>query len=163
MDTFSHALWGRGLFGYRGWPWWALLFGALPDLLSFGVLLVGRIIRGDFTFGKPALETIPDWTFTVYNLTHSLLIAVIIVPLVYRQNKGIGFALLAWPFHILLDFPFHTAAYFPTKLFWPISDFYFSGLSWATPVVWFPNLAGLLILFYYRRRTSRLPQTTHTK
>ncbi len=37
MDTLSHALWGRGLFGYRGMPWLALFFGAMPDLASFGV------------------------------------------------------------------------------------------------------------------------------
>ncbi|GIT57595.1 MAG: hypothetical protein Ct9H300mP18_10240 [Candidatus Neomarinimicrobiota bacterium] len=38
MDTLSHALWGRGLFGHRGMPWLALFFGAMPDLASFGVL-----------------------------------------------------------------------------------------------------------------------------
>jgi hypothetical protein len=155
MDTFSHAFWGLGLFGYRGRPWWALLFGALPDLLSFGILLVGRIIEGNISFGKPALETIPGWTFVVYDLTHSFVTVLIVLPLVFQWNKGVGFVLLAWPFHILLDFPFHTAAYFPTKLFWPISDFYFSGLSWATPMVWFPNLAGLMLLFLYRFKSSR--------
>ena len=30
MDTLSHALWGKGLFGYRGNPWLALFFGAMP-------------------------------------------------------------------------------------------------------------------------------------
>ena len=38
MDTLSHALWGSGLFGYRGHRWLAVFFGAMPDLLSFGVL-----------------------------------------------------------------------------------------------------------------------------
>ncbi len=158
MDTFSHALWGLGLFGYRGRPWWALLFGALPDLLSFGFLLLERIFTGNFTLGKPPLETIPGWTFTVYNLTHSLVVVTIVIPLVYRWRKDMGFALLAWPFHVLLDFPFHTAAYFPTKLFWPVSDFYFSGLSWASPVVWFSNLAGLILLFAYRKKKRKKNQ-----
>ena len=32
MDTLSHALWGKGLFGYRKYRWYSFLFGALPDL-----------------------------------------------------------------------------------------------------------------------------------
>jgi len=46
MDTFSHALWARGLFGYRSRPWIALFFGAMPDLVSFGILLLIRILGG---------------------------------------------------------------------------------------------------------------------
>jgi len=40
MDTFSHALWGYGLFGYKRYPWTAIFFGAMPDLISFGLLLL---------------------------------------------------------------------------------------------------------------------------
>ena len=35
MDTLSHALWGRGVFGYRGYPLSSIFFGILPDLFSF--------------------------------------------------------------------------------------------------------------------------------
>ena len=44
MDTLSHALWGKGLFGYRGYGKLAILFGAMPDLCSFGVLIIYNII-----------------------------------------------------------------------------------------------------------------------
>ena len=36
--------------------------------------------------------------------------------------------MLAWPFHIILDFPFHSKEYFPTKIIWPVSDFSFDGI-----------------------------------
>ena len=54
MDTLSHTLWGKGLFGYRKYGPWALLFGALPDLLSFGLyFLVRLIIQGvNMEFGN---------------------------------------------------------------------------------------------------------------
>jgi hypothetical protein len=61
MDTLSHALWGRGLFGYRGMPWLALFFGAMPDLASFGILIVVNIFNGfrpQFG-GPPPLESLP--------------------------------------------------------------------------------------------------------
>ncbi len=161
MDTFSHALWGRGLFGYRSHPWLALLFGAMPDLVSFAPLLVLRLFNGTYVPGPPALETIPAWLFISYNVMHSFVTALLVIGLVAYLNRGVAFAMLAWPFHICLDFPFHTAAYFPTKIFWPLSDYYIDGISWGTPEVWFPNVAGLIVLFSWRylqqKKRSILP------
>ncbi len=150
MDTFSHALWGRGLFGYRGHPWLALLFGAMPDLSSFGLLMIYRLFNGTYVPGPPPLATMPEWVFSSYNLTHSFVVALLLVWLAALMNRAVAFAMLGWPFHICLDFPFHTAKYFPTKIFWPLSDFYVDGVSWATPAVWFPNIAGLIVLFVWR-------------
>lgn len=152
MDTFSHALWGYGLFGFRGHARLALLFGALPDLLSFGLLLVIRISTGDFYFGKPDLDSIPGWTFIIYDFTHSLIIAGLAITLVAIKWRAISYAMLAWPFHILLDIPFHSAEFFPTKMLWPLSSFTIDGISWATPWIWYSNLAGLLLLFIYRKK-----------
>ena len=59
--------------------------------------------------------------------------------------------MLGWPFHILLDFPFHSTEYFPTQIFWPVSDFVFNGTNWANFYIWLPDLAGLLVLFLWRR------------
>ena len=155
MDTLSHALWGRGLFGYRGLAWPAFFFGAMPDLFSFGILIIYRLISGDYTHviggGPPPLNSIPWWVFINYDISHSFVNAFICITIVRRFNKNIAFAMWAWPFHILLDFPFHSKAFFPTKLLWPITDFSFDGIPWSRPEIWFPNLAGILILFIYRR------------
>ncbi|MBT5782016.1 MAG: hypothetical protein HOI03_02495 [Candidatus Marinimicrobia bacterium] len=151
MDTFSHALWGKGLFGYRGYSKTAIFFGAMPDLSSFGLLFfVNLFNQNGQRFGPPKLETIPSWLFFNYDLTHSFISAFICISIVYYFNKSIAFAMLAWPFHILLDFPFHSKAYFPTKLFFPLSTFSFDGIPWSNPEVWFPNIAGIIILFIYR-------------
>ena len=150
MDTLSHALWGKGLFGYRGLPWVALFFGALPDLFSFGILFVQRIFTGEFSTVAPPLEAIPTWVFINYNISHSFISALIAIGIVLLYRKDIAFAMLAWPFHIVLDFPFHSKDYFPTKLFWPISNYYIDGIPWNIPEVWFPNIAGIILLFIYR-------------
>jgi hypothetical protein len=50
----------------------------------------------------------------------------------------------------LLDFPFHTKEFFPTKIFWPFSNFSVDGISWATPEVWLTNLSFLLVFFFWR-------------
>tara|TARA_Y200000002_G_scaffold369924_1_gene364675 strand:+ start:102 stop:590 length:489 start_codon:yes stop_codon:yes gene_type:complete len=150
MDTLSHALWGKGLFGYRGYGKLALFFGAMPDLSSFGLLFVIQIINGVYIPGPPKLETLPDWLFFNYDVSHSFIISFACIIFVNFFNKQIAFTMLAWPFHILLDFPFHSKAYFPTKLFYPISNFSFDGIPWSNPEIWFPNIAGIIILFIYR-------------
>ena len=150
MDTFSHALWGKGLFGYRGYGKLALFFGAMPDLSSFGLLFVIQIINGVYIPGAPKLETLPSWLFFNYDISHSFITSFTCIIFVYFFNKQVAFTMLAWPFHILLDFPFHSKAYFPTKLFYPISNFSFDGIPWSNPEIWFPNIAGIIILFIYR-------------
>ena len=150
MDTLSHALWGKGLFGYRGYGKLALFFGAMPDLSSFGLFFIIQIINGVYTPGAPKLETLPDWLFFNYDISHSFITSFACIIFVIFFNKQIAFTMLAWPFHILLDFPFHSKAYFPTKLFYPVSNLSFDGIPWSNPEIWFPNIAGIIILFIYR-------------
>ena len=155
MDTLSHALWGKGLFGYRGYTRLAIFFGAMPDLFSFGIFFVVQILRGNYSYnGPPKLEIIPNWVFFNYDLFHSFIVAFLFIGIVYFFKKSIAFAMLAWPFHILLDFPFHSKEYFPTKFLWPINDFSNDGIPWSNPEVWFPNLAGIILLYIYRYKKS---------
>ena len=69
MDTLSHALWGRGFFGYKGHPYWSLFFGVLPDLFSFGIFfLINLFFSTDVKFGKPSLDEIPNYVFHLYDI-----------------------------------------------------------------------------------------------
>ncbi|MCH9799428.1 MAG: hypothetical protein K0U18_06070 [Betaproteobacteria bacterium] len=155
MDTFSHALWGYGLFGYKRYALLAIFFGAMPDLISFGALMAMNVIDGTMQFGKPALESLPPWLYSNYAIGHSFLISLPIIGLVALWRKGIAFAMLAWPFHIVLDFPFHTKAYFATPIFWPLSDFRVDGIAWSHWYIWWPNVAGIVILLCYRYRQKK--------
>ena len=156
MDTLSHALWGRGVFGYKGMPIWSLFFGALPDLFSFGLYFVSNILfnPSQLQQRKPNLDELPEWVFTSYDITHSLVTATVCILIAYCIiNKNFAFAMLAWPLHILFDFPFHTADFFPTPVFWPIIEVKFDGISWGNPYIWFSNIAGLIILYVYRYKS----------
>jgi len=159
MDTLSHALWGRGFFGYRGKPYWSLFFGALPDLFSFGIFFIITFV--DRVFNDTDIDyknmDLPDWLYSSYDLTHSMVIAFIAIGIVYFfVNKNFAFAMLAWPLHILVDFPFHTADFFPTPILWPLIEVKFDGISWGNPYVWFSNVAGIIILYVYRYRNRKL-------
>ena len=150
MDTLSHASWGRGLFGFRGYKWWALFWGAAPDLFSFGTLFFIRMVTFEFSIGRPSVDAIPWWVYINYDISHSFISAFIVIAMVWRGHKPFAFAMLGWPFHICLDFPFHNKEFFPTKLFWPLSDYSFDGIPWNRPEIWFINVAGIIVLFIWR-------------
>ena len=159
MDTFSHALWGKALFGRKGTNLLALLFGASPDIIAFLPWMILRLINGTFfdrEFGKPPpIEIIPDWVFFMYDFSHSFITGFLLVFLLYYFRKDyLWFAALAWPFHTVLDFPFHTKEFVPTKIFWPFSDFYIDGIPWSRPEVWFTNIILLALVLLYKRRKA---------
>ena len=152
MDTLSHTLWGYGLFGYKRYAALAMLFGAMPDLISFGAYMLIQIAQGTWHPGPPPAASLPQWLFISYALGHSFIISLSVISIVALWCRPIAFAMLAWPFHIVLDFPFHSFKYFPTPIFWPLSDFKLDGIPWSHWYIWLPNVAGLIVLFYYRRR-----------
>jgi hypothetical protein len=153
VDTLSHALWGKGLFGYRRYGWYALLFGSIPDLLSFGLYFLFKIISNptNLQMGKPDLETIPYWVFNLYDFSHSIIIAFTFIIVVFFINKDLCFPMLAWPFHILLDFFTHSVKFFPTPIFWPLFDYKFDGIPWSNPYIWFLNIFCIILVFIYRK------------
>ncbi len=147
MDIFAHWLWTFVLFHNRIDIWWATLFGVLPDLLSFGILFVQYTIKQSFPKGAPSLHTLPRWVFTAYNVTHSLVIFVLMFLAVFLITKSWYIPLLAWAIHILIDIPTHTHRYFPTPFLWPISEYKFSGFSWAEPWFMIINYSALIAMF----------------
>ncbi len=154
MDTLSHALWGKGLFGYRKYRWFSFLFGVIPDLLSFGLYFLFNLLinPSPIKFGKPELSEIPEWVFMLYDFSHSLIIATLFILIVYKINKDFCFPMLAWPFHIVLDFFTHSVQYFPTPILWPISDYRFDGIPWSNKYVMLVNVVGIFLVFVYRRK-----------
>ena len=156
MDTLSHALWGKGLFGYRKYRWYSFLFGALPDLFSFGIYFIHSIFFSSSPLmGRPTRSEIPEWVYSLYDISHSLVIASIFIFIAYKINKEFAFPMLAWPAHIILDFFTHSIEFFPTPILWPISDFKFDGIPWSNPIVFFANVLLIFFLFIYRWKRAK--------
>ncbi|MSR71539.1 MAG: hypothetical protein EXS50_02650 [Candidatus Taylorbacteria bacterium] len=157
MDIFSHGLYGGVAFGRMSRRDYitAFLFGIAPDLLAFGTLFITSLISTG-TMGRPNLESIPSYVFSVYDFSHSLVVyAVFFAILWFFGYKHFAKLTLAWPLHILVDIPTHDATFFPTPFLWPISDFHIYGVSWGHPMIFIPNIILLLSLYLYwytRRR-----------
>ena len=156
MDTISHALYGKGLFGYKKYSWASFVFGAIPDLASFGVYFIFQLMfhTEGFEFGRPTVEEIPFWVYRLYDISHSLITASIFIAVGYVINKDFAWVMLGWPVHIIIDFFTHSIDFFPTPIFWPVSDFRFDGIPWANPYILAANLLLLFLIFIKRWRTK---------
>ncbi len=169
MDTFAHGAIGMltasrsGLPGLRkgaavrrpplqDWTLWAALaFGTLPDLVSFGVYLVQRVFSGNFSPGKPALSEIPSYVFTAYDVSHSLVVAAAAGILIGIFARSCLLPYLAWPLHIFCDIPTHSADFFATPVFWPISEWHFDGWAFSEhPLLIMGYWGGIVLLFAWR-------------
>jgi len=160
MDIISHGLWGGIIFGRKKHFIAAVLFGILPDLLAFGPFFIYAQLKGIHFHRQPPLEIIPSWVFPVYDWGHSLLLSCLVYVVLRMVSKEISWCYLAWPLHILIDIPTHSAEFFPTKFLYPFSEFIIDGRSWASPSIWYPNVIMLVILYsifiFLRLRGRRL-------
>lgn len=153
MDIISHGLYGGIAYGRSSRVSYATAFliGITPDLCSFGIFTVlsmlGFAVRPDWSAGPPDPSLIPQYVHTMYNVSHSLVIASLVIAFVwYVLGKHIV-ELFAWPLHVLVDIPTHASSFFPTPFLWPVSAFHINGVSWGTPWVFFSNIALLVVLY----------------
>ncbi len=157
MDILSHGLWGGLAFGrkHKKSFWLAFFFGVAPDLFSFGIFFIDRLVGHGFTLGRPDPSIIPEYVYHAYNVTHSLVIFTLAFLVAWFILKRPLLEMGAWAFHIVMDIFTHSDAFFPTPFLWPLSDFHVNGHSWGSPWIFFPNVALLAILYLYYFRVHK--------
>lgn len=164
-NTFKHT---------RLNPWLAAWWGIFPDVFAFAIptvwLLFGllsgtldpALLRRSHSEEPPAVFTSDHTVFQLaaelYHISHSLVIFALVFGGILLIKKLLSkewswqrtppWELLAWGLHILCDIPTHRPEFYPTPLFWPISNWKFThGFSWGAP--WFLLLDyGLLLLVF---------------
>lgn len=161
MDIISHGLWGGLVLGTKSKKTYlsAFVISMLPDLFSFGVLFADRLlgISASSAWGGDhrSLNGVPLYVHHLYNVTHSFIIFGLVFGLVWLVRKKPFVPLLAWGLHILVDIPSHSFAFFPTPIFWPLSDYKYNGINWGDPRIYYPNLIFLSIgygIYFWQRR-----------
>lgn len=164
MDILAHGLWTYAVFHRKKYVWIAALFGVLPDILSFGIIFAINLINGNLRRGPPPLSSLPDWLFAAYNMTHSFIIFLAVFLLIYIITKKWFWPLMAWGLHILIDIPTHSFRFFPTPFLWPLSDYKFDGISWATGWFMLLNYGALMTIFIIiARNRANEKRTTFKK
>jgi hypothetical protein len=155
MDFISHGLWGSIAFGRKNRLsfWMAFLFGMAPDVFSFGAFFISVFLGiqefPPFGTEPPDPSLIPHYVSNLYNISHSLVIFLLVFALVWLIRKKPLWEASAWGLHILFDIPTHAHGFFPTPFLWPLFDVKVDGIPWTDPVIFIPNVALLLILYLY--------------
>lgn len=160
--------------------WWATWWGIFPDLFAFTIPFF--VIASGLFFGNTTLSQIPrphsvsstpgitdqfpilQLAYGLYDISHSLIVFGMALLLAWLAFRRPVLAMSGWLFHILIDIPTHSADFFPTPIFWPLSNWKFSGISWATPWFMVANYSALavvyLILWRKKKRSMRRNQDT---
>ncbi len=154
MDIISHGLWGGIALGRKNKKdfWWSFAFGVMPDLFSFGILTVATVFgfsaRPDWG-GHPTNASIPAYVHSLYNVTHSLIVFAVVFAIVWLVRRKPFLPMLAWGLHVLMDIPTHSTEFFPTPFLWPFSTFKVNGIPWSHPIIFFPDVVLLLVLYLW--------------
>lgn len=151
MDIFAHALWSFLVFGRFDYWEWAIFFGVMPDLLSFGSLFVQKMFIWKMPIKKMSIEEFPKYVLVMYDLAHSLAVCIMIFFIIFFVFDFFPLFLFAWPLHIFMDIPLHEKNFFGTKFFYPFLDYRINGWSWSIPMLMVANylliFLGYLIAF----------------
>lgn len=167
MDIFSHGLWGAAALGRTNRRYYLIAFGlsVLPDFLAEGVMfslafleLEGMPSLGN---GHPDIFDFPVYAQNFYNMTHSLLVLLLLFSIALSVGKKPFYPLAAWAIHIIIDIPTHSLELFPTPFLWPISDYRFDGIGWDNPIIMVPNILLICIVYgvwIYRKKQAARQQ-----
>jgi len=144
MDTPAHFFWTYLAFFRNKALRLALLFAILPDILSWGILMISSWFTG-IGFDHN-LSLIPKWAFTLYGITHSIFVFTAVFLLLWMITKKVPIYAFAWLMHIIMDIPTHSKEFLGTPFLWPVSDWLFPGLSWGTPAFMMTNYTVIILL-----------------
>jgi hypothetical protein len=180
MDILAHGLWA-GL----GVTWMSsnlrrdrrtlaltVALAVAPDLLQFLPLLPSALLKeGGWTLLKdyatappgkvlPLSPALAALTHHLHCLMHSALVAGAVTAVLWRWRGCLWIPLLGWWSHILIDVFTHSADFYPSPVFYPLSYWGFDGIAWNTP--WFTAInylslavAGAMVWRHKRARTGQ--------
>lgn len=160
MDIFSHGLWAGAAahaVNLKSKSKVSVLktaaWGVFPDLFAFTIPFVWMVTTGarfDPRNAEPYGGNghfIYQLTQQLYNIGHSFFVFAIVFGLVWLLFKRPVWELGGWLFHILIDVPTHSYAFFPTPVLWPISGWKFNGFSWGQSWFMILDIAALSIVY----------------
>ena len=155
MDIVAHALWaGTGMAAARRrWPVATrvlvvtMTLAALPDLFHLFPIMGWSIL------GDGSMATLRAWAVAVpgqepwlppmvlflshhlHCIAHSALVAGAVTWLMWVVIGSFWIPLVGWWSHIVIDVFTHSQDYYPSPVFYPITEQGFDGIAWNTP--WF--------------------------
>lgn len=177
MDIFAHGLWAGAAFKAinrkikptRINVRLSVFWGIFPDLLAFTPgfsWLLWNVLSGSLSISslhRPSgVEPAPHdgllifrITSTLYNISHSALVFILIFGLVFLIFRRPVWELSGWLLHILMDIPSHSYRFYPTPFLWPVSGWKFNGYSWGQPWFMVLNYSAIIIAYILLHKNKK--------
>jgi hypothetical protein len=178
MDILAHGLWvGVGAAWLhrhrrldRRTTLLAVGLAVVPDLAQLLPLVYlalftpgGRSVLLAYANALPGYElalspVVTELTHHLHCVMHSALVAGVVTAISWIWLKRLWIPLLGWWSHILIDVFTHSADFYPSPVFYPVTYWGFDGLAWNTPWFMILNYVSLALaglgLVWLRRRQS---------
>lgn len=118
MDLVSHALWGSTIIRRKPYVWWALFFGAAPDLLGSGPGVFYLLLVQHRFWSSTTWPLLPQALKDNYHFWHGLLATVIVFLAIVIIKQKAWFLILPYLLHIGMDLFTHVTDV-SSSLFFP--------------------------------------------
>ncbi len=138
----------------------SMLWSIFPDLFAFGIPTIIAVVASIFS-SKFSLNTFfihhttpnlfsLDLPAYLYQYSHSLIIWIIVFGILWIIRKKPYLALFGWLLHICIDIFSHAPDFYPTPIFFPISNIHFMhGIRWNNPYFMIINYSLIAIVGAY--------------
>jgi hypothetical protein len=174
MDILAHGLWaGAGLVALsharpvdKPTLAWAVALAVLPDVVHTLPVAAWALANGTpgawLSYATAAPGGEPDfpawvalWSHQLHCVFHSALVAAAATALLRAWLRRLWLPLLGWWSHIVIDVFTHSADFYPSPVFYPITYWGFDGIAWNTPGFMALNYAALLVVGVWLWRKRR--------
>jgi hypothetical protein len=174
MDILAHGLWvGVGAAWVhrqrrldRRTTGLAVALAVVPDLAQLLPLVYSALFSADgwavvlaYANALPGYEPsmspiVTSLTHHLHCVMHSALVAGVATAVSWILLQRFWVPLLGWWSHILIDVFTHSADFYPSPVFYPVTYWGFDGLAWNTPWFMVANYMtiAMVALLVWRRR-----------
>ena len=121
--------------------WWLFGDGSLAMVLAYSTALPGQ---------APALPPLVNLVSHHLHCTmHSAVVCGAVTLLLWAMRGSLWIPLLGWWSHVIIDVFTHSAVFYPSPVFYPLTFRGFDGLAWNTPWFMALNYASLVAVFIW--------------
>jgi hypothetical protein len=129
---------------------WALTHLSSVDWWQYVTALPGQ--------EPPMPPAVVLWAHHLHCVFHSALVAALVTALVWLRWRVFWLPLLGWWLHIVIDVFTHSADFFPSPVFYPLTYWGFDGWAWNRPMFLAFNylaLAAVWAVLLWQRHRAR--------
>ena len=178
MDIVAHGLWAALLCRWRGrerpmrrtTAAWTVGLAVAPDLVQLTPIAIGALVLPEgwtamqaYFHALPRYQTVlPPLVETLMHhlhcTMHSAVVAIAVTFIVLKWKGHFWWPLAGWWLHIGIDVFTHSAAFYPSPVFYPFTQAGFDGLAWNTPWFMWLNYTTIALVWLwqtYTRPTER--------